>query len=176
MPQEPQIKPTVTPEPDDISEEDYPDMNPSTPSAGPPSAEQRGRSRRNERSRSRERVPPHSSSQDADEDSATVDLQNRVSDRSRSQQEQEDSRRQVPQKQNGKKTTAEKQPSEPPKAKKHKFVDSASKTSLEPLQHLNLLYQYFLITLAMERVITAMKKVHRVGIPKGLCSTQISTF
>ena len=119
------FKPTVTPEPDDISDEDFSDMNPSTPSAGPPpSAEQRGRSRRNERSRSRERVPPHSSSQNADEDSATVDPQNRVSDRSRSQQEQEDSRRQVPQKQNGKKTAAAKQPSEPPKAKKHKSVDS----------------------------------------------------
>ena len=83
-------------------------MNPSSPSAGPqPPAEQRGRSRRDERSRSRERVPPHSPShanqqpqpvvppsgveqtqtlatQGADEDSATVDPQNRVSGRARS--------------------------------------------------------------------------------------------
>ena len=54
-------------------------MNPSSPSAGPQlSAEQRGRSRRNERSRSRERSPQHSSSQDIDESSATVDPQNRA--------------------------------------------------------------------------------------------------
>ena len=90
----------------------------------PPSAEQRGRSRRDERSRSRERTPPHSSSQDVDEDSATVDPQNRVSDRSMSPQEQEGSRRQDPQQQNGKKTVAEKQPGDPPKAKKHKSIDS----------------------------------------------------
>ena len=100
----------VTPElDDDVSDEDFTAMNPSLPPAGPlPSAEQRGRSRRDERSRSRERVPPHSSShtiqeqqlvvppsgvqqtqatQGADEDSASLDPQNRVSDRSRSPQE-----------------------------------------------------------------------------------------
>ena len=146
VPQVPQIQPMVTPEPDDVSDGDFTHMNPSSPSAGPPpSAEQRGRSRRDERSRSRERVPPHSSSHDrkqpvvspsrvqqtqtlatqgSDEDSATVDPQNRVSDRSRSSQEQGDSRRQGPQKQKGKKTAAENQPSESLKVTKHKFMDS----------------------------------------------------
>ena len=104
----------VTPVPDDVSDEDFTAMNPSSPSVGPPpSADQRLRSRRDERSRSRERVPLHSSShasqqpqpvvppsgvqqtqtpatQGADEDSATVDPQNRVSDNSRSPQDQED--------------------------------------------------------------------------------------
>ena len=93
MPQEPRTQPVVTPEPDDVSDEEFSDMNPSSPSAGPhPSAEQRGRSRRDERSRSRERVPPHSSSHDVDGISATVDPQNHVSIRSRSPQEREDSR------------------------------------------------------------------------------------
>ena len=114
-----------TPESDDVSDEDFSDMNPSSPSAGPPpTAEQRGRSRRDERSRSRERTPPHSSSQDSDEISATVDPQNRVSDRSRSPQEQQGSRRQRPLKQKIKKNVAEKQASEPPLAKKHKSIDS----------------------------------------------------
>ena len=123
LPQVPQIQPMVTPEPDDVSDEDFTAVNPSSPSAGPPpSAEQRSRSRSNERSRFRERVPPHSSShasqqpqpvvplsgvpqtqtlatQGADEDSATVDPQNRVSNRSRPKQEQEGSRTQGPQKQ-----------------------------------------------------------------------------
>ena len=104
---------------DEVSDEDFSDMNPSSPAIGPPpSAEQRRRSRRDESSRSRERTPPHSSSQDVDEDSATVDPQNRVSDRSRSPQEREGSRRQGPQKQRGKKTVAKEQPSDPPKAKK----------------------------------------------------------
>ena len=147
-PQVPQIQPLVTPEPDDISDEDFTDVTPSSPSAGPPPlAEQRGRSRGEERSRSREQVPPHSSShatqqpqpavppsgaqqtqtlatQDSDEDSATVDPQNRVSDRSRSSQEQEGTRRQGPQIQKGKTTSTEKQASELPKAKKHKLMES----------------------------------------------------
>ena len=46
--------------------------------------------------------------QGADEDPATVDPQNRVSDRSRSSQDQEDSRRQHPQKQKGKNVVGEK--------------------------------------------------------------------
>ena len=100
-------------------------MNPSSPSAGPQrSAEQRGRSRRDERSRSRERTPPRSSSQDVDEDSATVDPQNRVSDRSKSPQEQESSRRQGPQKQKGKTTVAEEYSSDLPSAKKDKPIVS----------------------------------------------------
>ena len=122
------------------------DVNPASPSAGPrPSAEQRGRSRRNERSRSRERVPPHSSSharqqpqlivplsgaqqtqtaEGSDVDAATVDPQDRVSDRSRSPQEQESSRRQGPQIHKRKQIAAEKQPSGVTKAKKHKSMDS----------------------------------------------------
>ena len=50
VPQVPQIQPKVTPKPDDdVSDEDFTARNPSSPSAGPlPSAEQRGRSRRDE--------------------------------------------------------------------------------------------------------------------------------
>ena len=150
-------------------------MNPSSPSAGPPpSAQHRSRSRRDERSRSRERVSPRSSShaslqpqlvvppsrvqqtqtlatQGTDEDSATLDPQNCVSNRSRPPQDQEDSRRHGPQKQKGKRTVAEKQPSKLPKAKKHKSINSdedAEEPQNEPgkpLEPLNLLYQYFLI-------------------------------
>ena len=140
MPQEPEFHPMVTPEPDDdISDEDFAIVDSSLPSA-----EQGNRSRRSERSRSRVRVPPRPSShtsqqpqpvvppsgvqqtqatQGEDDDAATVDPQNRVSDRSRSPQEQEDSLRQGPQALKGKKTGAEKQPSTPPKAKKHKSKD-----------------------------------------------------
>ena len=99
VPQEPQIQPMVTPEPDDEkSDEDFTVINPSSPSAYHHHQLNRGRSRRDERSRSRERAPPHSSSnasqqpqpvvppsevqqtqtlatQGADEDSATVDPQ-----------------------------------------------------------------------------------------------------
>ena len=51
VPQEPQIHHMVTSEPDDVSDEDCAVVIPSLPSAGPlPSAEQRGRSRRDERS------------------------------------------------------------------------------------------------------------------------------
>ena len=120
VPQEQQTQPVVTPEAEEFS-----DMNPSSTATGPPtSAEMRGRSRRDERSRSRERTPPHSSSQNVDEDSATVDPQNRVSNRSMSPQEQGGSRRQDPHQQKGKKTVAEKEPSRPSKAKKHKSIDS----------------------------------------------------
>ena len=90
--------------------EDSAVVNPSPPSAGPlPSAEKRGRSRREPRSRSRERAPPHVPShasqqpqpvvpplgaqqihplatQGTNEDSATVEPQSRVSDCSRSPQ------------------------------------------------------------------------------------------
>ena len=90
VPQVPQIQKMVAPESDDVSDEDFTAINPSLPSVGPPlAAEQEARSRRNERSRSRERMPPHSSSLGADEDLVNVDLQNRVSDRSRSPQEQD---------------------------------------------------------------------------------------
>ena len=81
-------------EADEVPDEDFSDMNPSSPSAEPPpSAEQRRPSRRDERPRSRKRTPPHSSSHDADESSANRGS-NRiaVSDRERSPQEQEASR------------------------------------------------------------------------------------
>ena len=125
--------------------EDFTIINPSSPSAGPPpSVQQRNRSRGADRPRSRDRVRPRSFShagqqqpvvpppriqqnratQGEDEDSATVDPQNNVIDHSRSPQDQEDSRRQGPQKHKEKKTIAEKQPSTSPKAKKHKPMDS----------------------------------------------------
>ena len=90
--------------------EDSAVVNPSPPSARPlPSAEQRGCSIREQRSRPRERAPPHVpphasqqpqpvvpplqtqqiqllATQGTDEDSATVEPQSRVSDRSRSPQ------------------------------------------------------------------------------------------
>ena len=53
-----------------------------------------------------------------------MDPQNSVSDHSRSPHDQEDSRRYGPQKHKGKNVVAEKQPSELPKAKKHKSMDS----------------------------------------------------
>ena len=56
-PQIPQGQPMDTPEADEISDEEFLDMNHSSPLVEPqPSAEQRGRSRRDERSRSRERA------------------------------------------------------------------------------------------------------------------------
>ena len=48
--------------------------------------------------------------------------------------------------------------------------------SLEPLQTLNLLYQYFLVTLVMKTVSTATNIVHKVETPKRPCTIQISTF
>ena len=47
-----------------------------------------------------------------------------MSNHSKSPQNHEDSRRQGPQKQKGRKTTSEKQPSTPPKAKKYEPMDS----------------------------------------------------
>ena len=78
-----------------------------------------GSSGRQQRSRSRERAPVHVSPS-ADEESAAVEPQGRVSDCSRSPQ-----RKESPQRQKGKKTTAEvKKQSDLPKAKKHKPMDS----------------------------------------------------
>ena len=72
-----------------------------------------------QKSRSRERVPVHVPPS-ADEESAAVEPQCRVSDRSRSPQ-----RKETPQRQKGKKTTAEvKKLSDLPKAKKYKPTDS----------------------------------------------------
>ena len=53
-----------------------------------------------------------------------MDPQNRVSNHSRPPQDQEEIRRQDPQTPKGKKNIAEKQPSDLPKAKKHKSMDS----------------------------------------------------
>ena len=148
MPQEPHIQPLVTPESDDeISDADFTIVDSSSPSARPPPcAEQRSHSRKSERSRSRERVYPRSSShesqqqqpvvpppsgiqqnqaiQSQDKNSVTVDPQIRVSNHSRSPQNQEDTRRRGPQTLKAKKNTAEKQPSTPQKAKKKKLMDS----------------------------------------------------
>ena len=78
-----------------------------------------GSSGRRQRSRLRERGPVHVPPS-ADEESAAVEPQGRVSDRSRSPQRMES-----PQRQKGKKTTAEvKKPSDLPKAKKQKPMDS----------------------------------------------------
>ena len=165
-------------------------MNQSSQSTGPQlSAEQRGRSRRNERSISRERTPQHSSSHDIDESSATVDPQNRVSDRSRSPQEQEGSRRHDPSPQRhdpsqerGKKTVAEKQPNEPPKAKKHTSIESDEddeEPRNEPGTSSNTqptVQRYFLVILMMKTVITVMNTVHEVWILEGQYSTQILMF
>ena len=49
-------------------------------------------------------------------------------------------------------------------------------TSLELLQTLNQLYQYFLKTLVMKTVNTAMNIVHKVETPKRPCTIQISAF
>ena len=180
MPQEPQTHPMVTLEADEVSNWDISDVNPPSPSPGqPPSVEERGRSRRDERSRSRERTPPPS--QDADESSAAVDPQNRVSDRSRSPQEQEGSRRQGPQQQRERKLLLRcnrvnhRRPRSTSLLIQMKMMKNLE-MSLEPLQKLNLPYQYFLTTLVMKTVSTATNIVHKVGTPIGPCPTQISTF
>ena len=183
VPQEPQIQPLITPEPDDVSGKNFSEMNPSSPAIGPPpSAEQRGRSRRNERYRSLERTPPHSSSQDADEDSATVDPQNRVSDRSRSPQEQEASRGQDPQQHKRNedccRTTAE-WFAKCQKAQVYWFRwrrRRTSKWAWNLFKHSNYCTRTSLKNLVMKTVSTAMNLVHKVKTPKGPCTIQISTF
>ena len=128
VPQEPQIHLMATPESDEkISDEDLTLVDPSSPSAGPPSsAELRNRSRTAERSSSRERVHPRSFShashqqeepvvppppgiqqnqaaQSEDEKSRTMGSQNHVSSHSKSPQDHEDTRRQGRQTPKGKK-------------------------------------------------------------------------
>ena len=165
-------------------------MNPSSPS------DQRNRSKREERSRSRERAPPHSSSQasqqpqpvvppsgipqtqtlatqGANEDSATVDPQNRVNNRSRPPQKTEGQEKLLQKiiRVNYQKPESTSQWIQMRKTKNLKM-------SLEPLQPLNLLYQYFLIindkqknikdqlSLTILRMMTvniAMNKVHKIG-------------
>ena len=101
------------------------------------------------------------------------------------------------QKTKGKKTVAEKQPSELPKTKKHKSMDSDEDDEVpqnEPGTSSNsqpsvtvlpfntgsaansqgLAAPY--ITLRMKTVSIAMNLVHKVRIPKGLWTTQICTF
>ena len=124
---------------------------------------------------------------------------NRVSDRSRSPQGQEEgSRRQGPQTLERKNNTAEKQPSELPRAKKHKSMDSDEhdeEPQNEPGTSSNsqpFLYQYDIIIkdqeqvrkdqqpvrkdqlqvllLVMKTVSIVMNFVHKVRTPKGHCS------
>ena len=106
-------------------------MNDGDDDQSPQEERQRGRSRSRERIYPRAQVPQEQQTQpmvnpkpDDVSDEEFSERQSRVSDRERSPQEREDSRRQGPQKQKGKKTVAEEQPSEPPKAKKHKSIDS----------------------------------------------------
>ena len=67
---------TVTPEPDAVLDEDVTAMHLTSSSVQPtPTAEQRGRTRRDERSRSRERVPPRSSSLSSQQPQLVVPLQ-----------------------------------------------------------------------------------------------------
>ena len=161
-------------------------MNHSSPLVEPqPSAEQRSRSRRDERSRSRERTPPRSSPQDLDESSATVDPQNRVSDRSRSHQEREDSRRSGPQQQRhdssqqrGKKTVAERQSSESPKTEEAQVYWfrwrrwRASKWTWNFFKHPTCC----LFILLMKTVNTARNIVHKVRTLEGQYPIQISMY
>ena len=81
--------------------------------------EDSGNSGRRQRSRSRERAPVHVPIY-TDDESATVEPQGRMSDRSNSPQGKES-----PQRQKGKKNSAEaKKPRDLPKAKKHEPMDS----------------------------------------------------
>ena len=139
-----------------ISDEELSVMNHSSPLVEPqPSAEQRGRSRSDERSRSCERTPPRSCQQKLDESSATVDPQNRVSDRSRSPQEQEGSRRQDPHQQKGKKLLQKGNRANHQRPRRTSLLFQMEtmkslKMNLEPLQLPNLLDQYFLLILVNE--------------------------
>ena len=128
-----------------------------------------GSSGRQHRSRSRERAPVHVSPS-ADEESAAVEPQSRVSDRSRSPQRME-----RPQRQKGKKTTAEvEKPSDLPKAKKHKPMDSDEDDELPPnepcLQTLILQYLCYLSNQVPEEEIQRVDRsdqlpVHKVHRP-----------
>ena len=155
----------VTPEADEVSDEEFSEMNVSSPSV-----EQRSRPGRDEGFRSRERMSPLSSQQDVDGSSAIVNPQNRVSDGSSSSHEQEDTRRQGPSQQRGKKTVAEQQSSELPTAQKHKSTDSDEddeEPQNEPrtFQIPDQLHQYFLVILMMKTVNTATNTVTEVRIP-----------
>ena len=82
----------------------------------------------------------------------------------------------------GKKTVAEEQPSEPPKAKTHKSVDSDEdddEPQNEPGTFSNTqptvpVFPYNSGDEDSEYI--AMKKVHKVKTPKRPCTIQISTF
>ena len=193
--QVPQIQPVVTPEPGDVSDGVF------------------TATERDEGSTSRERVPPHSSShasqlppssvqqtqtlatQGADEESAAVDPQNRVSSRTRSPKEQEGSRRQGPPKRERKLLQKNirvncRRPQSTSTWIRMRTMQNL-KMSVEPLQPLTLLTQYFLTikdqqkilkdqlaltTLQMKMVNRVMNTVHKVRILKGLCTAQFSTF
>ena len=123
VPQEPQTQPMVTPEADDVSHEDFSDMNPASPSTEPPpSAEQRGPSRRDERSRSR-----WANTSTFIFAGRRWRFSNRGSTKSREQPFKVTTRTRRltetgSQKQRGKKTVAEKQSSDLPSAKKHNSI------------------------------------------------------
>ena len=127
------------------------------------------------------RATPRSSSKETNESSATVDPQNRVSDLSRSHQEQEGSRRQDPQQQKERKLLLK------GNRVNHRRLKSTSlliemktmknlEMSLEPLQRLNLLYQHFLKNLVMKTVSTAMNAVHKVKTLEEQYSIPISMY
>ena len=155
--------------------------------------EDSGCSGRRQRSRSRERATVHVPMY-TDDESAAVEPQSRVSDRSRSPQGN-----QSPQRQKGTKTIAEgKKPRNLPKAKKHKPTDS-DKDHDAPRNE----YQYYLSsqdqhpihTVHRHRPVPALRmnpltmmtvtekenlaqqyKVHEVMTPEGQCSIQTFTF
>ena len=116
------IQPKVIQEPVTVQDEDHAVANPSSDHRRQLSNKVAPEDKK--RSRSRERAPPHVPPH-ADEESATVEPQSRVSDHSRSPQRKESLQEQSPQKQKRKKTMAEvKKLSDLPKAKKHKPMDS----------------------------------------------------
>ena len=120
VPQGPQVQPVIIREPVTEPDEDPTVVNPSSSTGLSPSVEQRDRSTRQQRSRSRERTQPHTSSQsgqqlqqvvpppaepqiqprqDTDEESETVEPQNRTSSRSTLLQSKENPQNQKERKQ-----------------------------------------------------------------------------
>ena len=123
-----------------------------------------------------------------------MEPQGYVGDPSRSPTRKESPQKQGPLKQKGKKTLAEKQPSELPKAKKRKPLDSdeddeepqndpGTSSNSRPVVHCLFLKDQLQVhkkqlpvtALRMKTVSTATNIVHEVRTPKGHCSTQIST-
>ena len=94
-------------------------------------------------------VQQNQATQSEDEDSETMDLQNSVSDHSKKQQNQEDSQRKDPQNTEGTENCCKKAAEYTAKGKEAQAPKFQMKTmknlkmSLEPLQTLSLLYQYY---------------------------------